>query len=147
MGGLAAIPSAAQEDAPPPDSEFQKVTLNDSPGEPIDLAVLPDGSVLHTTRSGSVYHNDARTGANSLAAEFDVYEHDEEGLQSIALDPDFKNKDNWVYVYYSPPLDTPVDDPATPDVNEGDAPTSGDPQDFEAFRGLHPAVALPLRRR
>ena len=128
---------------PPADSEFQKVTLNDSPGEPMDLAVLPDGSVLHVTRPGEVWHHDADTGVNSLAATLDVYQHDEEGLQSIALDPDFDrrdlrrgNGDNWVYMYYSPPLDTPVDDPSTPDVNEGDAPAFGEPEDFEPFEGV-----------
>ena len=130
-----AVPTTAQESSPPDDASFQKVTLNDSPGEPMDLAVLPDGSVLHTTRSGEVWYHDADSGVNSLAATFDVYRHDEEGLQSIAVDPDFKpNVDNWVYVYYSPPLDTPVDDPNTPE-NEGDAPAFGEPADFEPFRG------------
>ena len=33
----------------PPDANFQKVTLNDTPGEPVDLAVLPNNDVLHTT--------------------------------------------------------------------------------------------------
>ena len=35
-----------------------------------------------------------------------VYQHDEEGLQSIAIDPNFEDN-HWVYVYYSPPLNTP----------------------------------------
>ncbi len=133
--GLAAVPSVAQDATPPDDSEFQKVTLNDSPGEPMDLAVLPDGSVLHGTRNGRVWFHDAKTGVNSIAAQFDLYLHDEEGFQSIALDPNFKkNKDNWVYVYYSPPLDTPLDDPETP-ANEGDAPNFGTPEDFAAYEG------------
>ena len=136
IGVVVTLPAMAQE-APPPDSYFQKVTLNDSPGEPMDLAVLPDGSVLHTTRPGEVWYYDASTGVNSLAATLDVYQHDEEGLQSIAIDPNFKkNKNNWVYLYYSPPLDTPVDDPATLDVNEGDAPHFGSPEDFEPFEGV-----------
>ncbi|MET7327143.1 PQQ-dependent sugar dehydrogenase [Nonomuraea sp. NPDC005650] len=125
--------------APPPDSAFQKVTLNDNPGEPMDLAVLPDSRVLHTTRGGEVWLNDPKTGLNTLAARLDVYRHDEEGLQSIALDPGFgkgSKKDDWVYLYYSPPLDTPVDDPATPGVNEGDAPFTGAPADFAPFKGL-----------
>ena len=107
----------------PPDSEFEKVTLNDTPGEPMDLAVLPDGRVLHTTRPGELWLHDPETGLNTLAAEFDVYQHDEEGLQSVALDPNF-DKTKRIYVYYSPPLDTPVDDPATAG-NEGMRPTSG----------------------
>ncbi|MFI7450286.1 PQQ-dependent sugar dehydrogenase [Nonomuraea sp. NPDC049714] len=125
--------------APPPDDRFQKVTLNDNPGEPVDLAVLPDSRVLHTTRAGVVWLHDPKTGLNTVAAELDVYQHDEEGLQSIALSPGFgkgSKKDDWVYLYYSPPLDTPIDDPATPDVNEGDAPFTGTPEDFEPFKGL-----------
>ena len=58
-----------------------------------------------------------------------LYLHDEEGVQGIALDPRFQNN-RWVYVYYSPGLDTPVDDPATGGaVNEGDAPDR--PRDAE----------------
>jgi glucose/arabinose dehydrogenase len=136
VGMVTAVPVIAQE-APPADSNFQKVTLNDSPGEPMDLAVLPDGSVLHTTRPGEVWYYDAKTGVNSLAATLDVYQHDEEGLQSIAIDPNFKkNNNNWIYLYYSPPQDTPVDDPSTPDVNVGDAPEFGTPEDFAPFEGV-----------
>ncbi|MDA0632209.1 PQQ-dependent sugar dehydrogenase [Nonomuraea sp. MCN248] len=135
----AAAQAAETVSAPPPDDRFQKVTLNDHPGEPMDLAVLPDSRVLHTTRKGEVWLHDPKTGLNTLAADLDVYQHDEEGLQSIALSPGFgqgSKKDDWVYLYYSPPLDTPVDDPATPDVNEGDAPFTGSAEDFEPFEGL-----------
>ncbi|MBA2945651.1 PQQ-dependent sugar dehydrogenase [Streptomyces himalayensis] len=127
--------SAAEENAPPPDSAFQKVTLNDSPGEPMDLAVLPDGRVLHTTRAGTVWMHDPATGLNTRAATLDVYQHDEEGLQSIAVDPGFGKKNNWIYLYYSPPQNTPVDDPSTPGVNEGDAPATGTAADWERFKG------------
>lgn len=138
---LVGVPASAQPKAPAPaapaDSAFQKVTLNDTPGEPMDLAVLPDGSVLHTTRGGKVWLNDAASGVNSLAAELEVYRHDEEGLQSIALDPKFgSDGNNWVYMYYAPPMNTPVDDPETPDINEGDAPVSGTAADFEPFNGV-----------
>jgi cytochrome c len=133
---LMSAPAVAAE-APPPDSEFQKVVLNDHPGEPIDLAVLPDGRVLHTTRQGEVRMHHRDTGRNTVAATVDVYQHDEEGLQSVAVDPGFNGTTNrWVYLYYSPPLDTPTDDPSTPDVNEGDAPESGTPDQFEPFHGV-----------
>ena len=79
-------------------------------------------------------HN-PRTGLNTLAAEVPIYQHDEEGLQGIAIDPDF-SRNHWVYLYYSPPLDTPVDDPSTPEVNEGDAPFEGTEADFARFRGV-----------
>ncbi|GIF75083.1 PQQ-dependent sugar dehydrogenase [Asanoa siamensis] len=126
--------TAAPPGGPPADSNFQKVTLNDFPGEPMSLAVLPDNRVLHTARTGEVRIHDPRSGLNILAADVPVYEHDEEGLQGVAIDPDF-SRNKWVYLYYSPVLDTPVDDPATPDVNEGDAPFEGTPEDFAPFKG------------
>src|ERR1700754_3930672 len=135
----APLPAHAQ-DAPPPATSFEKVTLDDYPGEPMNLAVLPDGRVLHTTRAGEVRIHNARTGLNTLAAKLDVYQHDEEGLQNVAIDPDFETN-HWVYVYYSPPLSTPVDDPSTPVTNEGDAPENGTAADFAPFKG-----ALQLSR-
>ena len=120
-------------------SEFQKTTLNDEPGEPMALAVLPDRRVLHSARTGELRINDPRTGLNVLAADFKdspagLYQHDEEGLQGIAVDPDFE-ENHWVYVYYSPKLNTPEDDPSTPIFNEGDAPMMGTLADFARFRG------------
>ena len=130
-----ALPAIASAQAgPPPDAEFEKVTLNGQPGEPMDLAVLPDGRVLHVTRPGVVWLHDPTNGVNSIVGELDVYQHDEEGLQNVALDPNFK-QNRWVYLYYSPPLDTPVDDPDTPDVNEGDAPFEGTQADWDRFKG------------
>ncbi|MFC4071435.1 PQQ-dependent sugar dehydrogenase [Actinoplanes subglobosus] len=120
--------------AAPPDTDFQKVTLNDFPGEPMALAVLPDKRVLHTARKGQVRIHEPRTGRNVLAATIPVYLHDEEGVQGIAIDPDF-SRNHWVYVYYSPVLNTPVDDPATPTVNEGNAPETGTAADFAPFKG------------
>jgi len=135
VGAVLALPSvAAAQSGPPPDSQFEKVTLNDQPGEPMDLAVLPDGRVLHSTRPGVLWLHNPATGRNTGAADFDVYRHDEEGLQSVALDPNFSDN-HWVYTYYSPPLDTPVDDPVTP-VNEGDSPAFGTAEDFARYRGL-----------
>ena len=90
---LVAAPAAAPaaEVQPPPESRFQKVVLNDRPGEPMSLAVLPDRRVLHTARTGEVRIHNPRTGLNTLAAEVPVYQHDEEGLQGIAIDPDFSS--------------------------------------------------------
>ncbi|KUL29979.1 PQQ-dependent sugar dehydrogenase [Actinoplanes awajinensis] len=119
----------------PPSSDFQKVTLDDFPGEPIALAVLPDRRVLHTARSGEVRIHEPSTGRNVLAAKIPVYLHDEEGVQGVAIDPDFA-RNKWVYLYYSPVLNTPVDDPATPAVNEGDAPAEGTAADFAPFKGV-----------
>jgi cytochrome c len=136
-----ALPSvaAAQEF---PDAPFQKVTLNDRPGEPMSLAVLPDGRVLHTARTGEVRIHNPQTGLNTLAADMrrspeGLYQHDEEGVQGIAIDPNFASN-RWVYVFYSPRLDTPTDVVGT-GINEGDAPfdlnTAADRARLEQFRG------------
>ena len=104
------------------------------PASPSTSPCCPTPRVLHTTRDGQVRLHDPDTGITSLAAQVPVYLHDEEGLQSIAIDPDFE-ENGWVYMYYSPLLGTPADDPATPGINEGDAPTTGTPADFAPFEG------------
>jgi len=131
---LPVVASAQGGGEPPLESQFEQVILNDRPGEPVSLAVLPDRRVIHTARTGEVRIFDPRTQLNKLAADVDVYQHDEEGLQGVAVDPNF-DENRWVYLYYSPPGDTPVDDPTTPEVNEGDAPFEGEPADFEPFHG------------
>ena len=103
----------------------------------MNLAVLPDLRVLHTTRPGELRIYNPRTGLNTQAGLFDVYKHDEEGLQSVAIDPDFEDN-HWVYAYYSPPLNTPVDDPSTPVTNEGDAPFTGTAGRLRAVQGRDP---------
>src|SRR3712207_5706830 len=88
LGALLALPSIAAAQFPD-QSRFQKVTLNDRPGEPMSLAVLPDGRVLHTARTGQVRIHDPRTGLNTLVINMadternprGLYQHDEEGLQ------------------------------------------------------------------
>ena len=149
LAGISSLPAAAHpghepDPVPADQTAFQKVTLNDRPGEPISLAVLPDLRVLHTARPGQVRIHDPRTGLNPIAAKVPVYQHDEEGLQGIAIDPDFKHN-SWVYLYYSPPGNTPVDDPATPAVNEGDAPTTGTQADWDRFKGALRLSRFKLR--
>ena len=128
LGLVVAAPASAHPGHTPPDPAagaapadegFQKVTLNDTPGEPIDLAVLPDGRVLHTTRSGDIWMNDPVKGINTRAGSIEVYQHDEEGLQSIAVDPGFGTKNRWVYLYYSPPAGHPGRRPADPAGQRG----------------------------
>ena len=118
------------------ESNYQKVTLNDFPIEPMGIATLPRGRVLMTERKGRVMLHDPKTGLNTVAAKLDVYQHDEEGVQSIAIDPNFE-KNSWVYIYHSLPTgSTPVDDPATKDVNEGDSSFQGTQADWDRFKGI-----------
>ncbi|MFI7231659.1 carbohydrate-binding protein [Nonomuraea angiospora] len=118
------LTSAAALDIPPGD--YQQVQLALGPaelGEPMSLAVLPDRSVLHTARDGTVRHTDA-SGATKVAGKLNVYTHDEEGLQGIAVDPGFATN-RFVYLYYSPTLSTPA----------GDAPVTGTEADFAPWKG------------
>ncbi|MER7168656.1 ThuA domain-containing protein [Micromonospora sp. NPDC000207] len=107
-------------------ANYEKVTLNDEPGEPMNLSVLPDGRVLHSTRGGEVRLYDPATGASPVITTVPVYTHDEDGLQYVTIGPDFA-KDKWVYIYYSPKI---------PGTNEGTAPvTSNDPTAWDAYKG------------
>ncbi|MCX4458209.1 PQQ-dependent sugar dehydrogenase [Streptomyces sp. NBC_01340] len=108
--------------------DFQQVTLakgEPEVGEPMSLAVLPDRSVLHTSRDGELRLTDA-AGNTRLAGKLDVYTHDEEGLQGVGIDPGFASN-RFIYLYYAPPLNTPA----------GDAPETGTAADFAPFDGVN----------
>ena len=92
-----ALPSAADAQEFPDQSRFQKVTLNDRPGEPMSLAVLPDGRVLHAARTGEIRLHNPRNGTNNIVTDMKeapqgLYQHDEEGVQGIAIDPGFEDE-------------------------------------------------------
>src|SRR6202008_1889275 len=108
--------------------DFQQVTLakgEPEVGEPMSLAVLPDRSVLHTSRDGELRLTDA-AGNPKLAGRRDVYTHDEEGLQGVGMDPGFADN-RFIYLYYAPPLNTPA----------GDAPETGTVADCAPFDGVN----------
>ncbi|MCZ9351994.1 PQQ-dependent sugar dehydrogenase [Streptomyces mutabilis] len=116
--------------------EFQQVTLAKGvaeTGEPMTLAILPDRSVLHTSRDGTLRLTDA-AGNTAVAGRLDVYSHDEEGLQGVAVDPGFATN-RFVYLYYAPRLDTPG----------GDAPADGSASDFAPFDGVNRLSRFVLR--
>ncbi|MFJ7017831.1 lectin [Streptomyces sp. NPDC101117] len=120
-GERPAAPAAAAED-------FQQVTLAKGvaeTGEPMTMTVLPDRSVLHTARDGTLRRTDA-AGTTAVAGRLDVYNHDEEGLQGVAADPGFASN-RFVYLYYAPKLSTPG----------GDAPSDGSASDFTPFDGVN----------
>jgi glucose/arabinose dehydrogenase/PKD repeat protein len=113
-----------------PPADYQQVNLANGAaklGEAMSLAVLPDRSVVHTARDGSVRVTNAAGNVTTLAAKLNVYTHDEEGLQGVAADPNFASN-RYIYLYFSPRLSTP----------DGDAPTDGTDASFAPFKGeLH----------
>ena len=121
---LAGLPSPAAAALDPAD--FQQVTLAKGvaeTGEPMALWVLPDRSVLHTARNGTLRRTDA-AGTTAVIGTIPVYTHDEEGLQGVGIDPGFATN-RQIYLYHAPPLSTPA----------GDAPATG--TDFSAFDGVN----------
>ncbi|MET7765260.1 PQQ-dependent sugar dehydrogenase [Streptomyces sp. NPDC005393] len=137
--GLAftAPPAGAHEPGPTPAAEeFQQVTLAKGAaetGEPMTLAVLPDRSVLHTSRDGTLRLTDA-DGDTMVSGKLPVYSHDEEGLQGVGIDPGFADN-RAIYLYYAPPLNTPA----------GDAPTDGTAADFAPFDGVNRLSRFTLK--
>ncbi|MFD3373318.1 MULTISPECIES: PQQ-dependent sugar dehydrogenase [unclassified Streptomyces] len=134
FGCLLPMPQAAARPADPAPGpkaaavEYQQVTLAKGvaeTGEPMTLAVLPDRSVLHTSRDGTIRLTNA-AGTTAVAGKLDVYSHDEEGLQGVAVDPGFASNRS-IYLYYAPKLSTPA----------GDAPADGTASDFAPFDGVN----------
>ncbi|MET9548897.1 PQQ-dependent sugar dehydrogenase [Streptomyces sp. NPDC006627] len=123
-----AVPADPPATAAPAAEDFQQVTLakgEPEVGEPMTLSVLPDRSVLHTSRDGTLRLTDA-AGNTRIAGKIPVYTHDEEGLQGVAVDPKF-SENRAIFLYYAPPLDTPA----------GDAPENGTAEDFKKFDGVN----------
>ncbi|MET7394810.1 carbohydrate-binding protein [Dactylosporangium sp. NPDC005572] len=124
--GLAAVAAPAPAAAVIPASDYQQVELAkglSEVGEPMSIAVLPDRSVLHTARNGTLRRTDA-AGNTAVVANIPVYTHDEEGLQGVAIDPGFATN-RYIYLYYAPPLSTPG----------GDAPAAGG--DWNVWKGVN----------
>ncbi|WP_210437764.1 ThuA domain-containing protein [Nocardioides xinjiangensis] len=120
---------------PPGDASFEQVTLAkgvDKVGEPMSISVLPDGRVLHNARDGRIFLTDLE-GNTTLLHDVPIYSHDEDGLQSVTVSPDFE-EDGWVYLYYAPPLDTP----------SGDAPNDGTAEDFAAWKGYNVLTRMKM---
>jgi glucose/arabinose dehydrogenase len=116
-------------------ADFQQVTLAKGvaeTGEPMALTVLPDRSVVHTARDGTVRRTDS-AGNTSVIANIAVYTHDEEGMQGVAADPNFATN-RYIYLYYAPPLNTPA----------GDAPASGTATDWATWAGVNRLARFTL---
>ncbi|QFY07808.1 carbohydrate-binding protein [Nonomuraea phyllanthi] len=112
-----------------PAADYQQVSLasgGSELGEAMSLAVMPNRSVVHTARDGTVRVTDVN-GNTKVAGRLNVYSHDEEGLQGVAVDPGFASN-RYIWLYYSPRLSTP----------NGDAPRSGSQEQFDQWKGeLH----------
>lgn len=82
-------------------ASFDYEILERTVDSPMDLAVLPDGSVLFTELEGALRLYDASTRTTQTVNTFSVFRQSEDGLLGIELDPDFETN-SWVYLFYSP---------------------------------------------
>jgi len=90
----------------PEENRFVKTILVNDLDTPMELAVSPDGRVFYTElKSANLSVYDTRTGKNTLVHQFNVATKGGTGLIGVTLDPDF-DSNNYIYVYYSPPIDT-----------------------------------------
>jgi len=83
------------------DSNYQKVILDASPSDPLELAVAPDGRVLYIERGGNVKIYKPQNSSIVLAGHLNVETLIEDGLLGIALDNGFATN-HWLYLFYSP---------------------------------------------
>lgn len=88
-------------------SSFEKITLDDTTSNPMELDIAEDGRVFYVDRNGAVRVIQPGGGV-STAGTIPVYTGQEFGLLGLALDPDFA-ENNWLYLYYSPQGSDPVD--------------------------------------
>lgn len=96
-----AYPTNFNQDPPKPDStRFSYTTLASGFDEPMQMAILPDLSVLVVERKGGVKLYDSNEKTVGKIAHFNVFSGIEDGLLGVALDPNF-NLNNWVYFYNS----------------------------------------------
>ena len=95
----------------PPDADrFTKEELSIGKFfEPTEMTILPNLDVLVAQRRGELMLYKQKTGELSKVGFLDVYcktlhtpgVNAEEGVMGLQKDPDF-DKNNWVYIYYSP---------------------------------------------
>ncbi|HKO80197.1 MAG TPA: ThuA domain-containing protein, partial [Chitinophagaceae bacterium] len=99
----------AKSQYPPDDDRFTKTQLAQGEFfEPTEMTILPNLDILVVQRRGEIllYKNETKkvkqAGLLSVYWKADVPNvNAEEGLMGVAKDPNFE-KNNWVYMYYSP---------------------------------------------
>lgn len=83
------------------DSNFQKVILDSTAADPLELSIAADGRVFYIERGGNVKIYKPSTASIVLAGHVNVETLIEDGLLGIALDNGFATN-NWLYLFYSP---------------------------------------------
>ena len=102
LGGIEWAAGRAEGDAAATvNSSYEKVVLDSTTTDPMDLDVAPDGRVFYIERRGTIRIWHPETKKRSLAGYLPVSTNFEDGLIGMALDPNFAET-HWIYLYYSP---------------------------------------------
>lgn len=118
-------------------SSYEKILLTKNTGEPIDLAVLPDKRVLHTARNGDIRLTAPDTGVTKIVNTLPVYANSEDGLQTIAIDPNFE-QNQWVYVFYAPKtLTAPYPETTPTGAAPNTLPAGADESYWDRWKGYN----------
>jgi len=89
----------------PDETQFQMVRLAATLNEPIELAVTPQSDVFIIERKGGIKYYDAKADSLLQIAQLHVITSQSNGLNGIALDPDYASNHH-VFLSYSPLRDT-----------------------------------------
>ncbi|HVK22391.1 MAG TPA: PQQ-dependent sugar dehydrogenase [Actinokineospora sp.] len=100
FAGVTLATTAPSSAALPPDSAFQKVSLDTETSNPMALEIAPDKRVFYVDRLGDIKIIKP-SGGTVTAATLSVFTQNEAGLLNLALDPSFATN-KWIYIYYSP---------------------------------------------
>lgn len=73
-------------------------------GVPWGMALLPDETLLVTSRDGRLTHLDLQGGETEVAGTPEIYHENQGGFLDIALAPDYQDS-GWIYFTYSKPID------------------------------------------
>ncbi len=103
LGGILWAAGAQPGDADATiDTHFQKVILDATPQDPMQMSIAADGRVFYAERAGKVKMWKPDTRSTVVVGTVAIDEGREDGLLGIALDPNFVSN-HWLYLFYSPP--------------------------------------------
>jgi len=89
----------AHSQSAPDSTRFTYSTLASGFDEPMQMAILPDQSILVAERKGALRLYDAKAKKLGTVAHLNVFSGIEDGLLGVAIDPGYE-KNNWIYLYY-----------------------------------------------
>lgn len=98
----------AHSSYPPEENRFIRTTLTSNLDEPTELAAMPNGKIIFTERKGNVKVWNPANNVTKVVAKMPAYTKFEYGVMGVGVDPNFE-KNNWVYIFYTPESDTHKD--------------------------------------